>query len=46
MSTKAAYLVSKNTSESLAIYNLLDREYYESTLALGRTYYGEVAWRF
>lgn len=46
MNTKAAYQVTKSASVSIAIDNLLDREYYEGTRAQGRAYYGEVTWRF
>ncbi len=46
VNTKLSYAVRKEVTLSLAVDNLLDREYYESSRAMGRAVYGEVALRF
>lgn len=43
---KVSYAVHETTTLSLAVDNLLDREYYESTRAQGRAVYGEISLRF
>jgi iron complex outermembrane receptor protein len=43
---KIAYRVKDRVTLSLAVNNLADRRYYQSSLAQGRAYYGEVALRF
>lgn len=43
---KIAYKVKDSVTLSLSINNLLDRRYYQSTLAQGRAFYGEAAFRF
>lgn len=44
--TKLGYKITDQLTASISIENLLDREYYQSSLAPGRTIYGEVAYRF
>ncbi len=46
VNAKLAYAAGKHATLSLAVDNLLDREYYESSKAMGRAVYGEVAFRF
>ncbi|MDP1997241.1 MAG: TonB-dependent receptor, partial [Gallionella sp.] len=43
---KIAYKVKDSITLSLSINNLMDRKYYQSTLAQGRAFYGEAALRF
>lgn len=43
---KIAYKVKDKVTLSLAVNNLGDRKYYQSSLAQGRAYYGELAIRF
>jgi iron complex outermembrane receptor protein len=46
MNAKLAYKVREWITASLAIDNLLDRDYYQSFKAPGRSYFGEVSLRF
>ena len=46
MNAKAAYKVKEWITASLSIDNLLDRDYYQSFKAPGRSYFGEVSVRF
>jgi len=43
---KLGYELANGLSASIAVENLLDREYYQSSRAPGRTVFGEVAYRF
>ena len=43
---KVAYKVKDSITLSLSISNLMDRKYYQSTLAQGRAFYGEAAFQF
>lgn len=43
---KVAYKVKDKLTLSLAVSNLADRKYYQSSLAVGRAYFGELALRF
>ncbi|WP_345971871.1 TonB-dependent receptor [Sulfurimonas diazotrophicus] len=43
---KIAYDVQENLGISLAVNNLLDREYYQYYLMPGRTFYGELSFKF
>lgn len=43
---KIAYKLKEKVTLSLAVNNLADKKYYQSTLAQGRTYFGEVALKF
>ena len=42
---KLSYAVKKGLKLSLSANNLFDRDYYESTRAMGRAFYGEIAWQ-
>lgn len=42
---KISYAVKKGLKLSVSANNLFDRDYYESTRALGRSVYGEIAWQ-
>lgn len=46
MNAKLAYKVKEWVTASLSIDNLLDRDYYQSSKAPGRSYFGEVSLRF
>jgi iron complex outermembrane receptor protein len=46
MDAKASYQLKKLVTLSLSADNLLDRKYYQSTLAQGRAFFGEVTVRF
>jgi iron complex outermembrane receptor protein len=46
VNAKLSYAASRQATLSLAVDNLLDREYYESSKAMGRAVYGEIAWRW
>lgn len=46
MNAKVAYKVKEWITASLSIDNLLDRDYYQSFKAPGRSYFGEVSVRF
>lgn len=46
MNAKVAYKVKEWITASLSIDNLLDRDYYQSFKAPGRSYFGEVSLRF
>ena len=46
VSAKVGYRVDKHLSVSLAIDNLADREYFVFNRQPGRTFYGELAYRF
>lgn len=46
VNAKLAYAAGRQATLSLSVDNLLDRKYYESSKALGRAVYGEVAMRF
>jgi len=43
---KIAYKMKDNVALSLSVSNLGDRRYYQSSLAQGRAYYGEIALKF
>lgn len=43
---KVAYKLKDSISLSLSINNLMDRKYYQSTLAQGRAFYAEAAFQF
>ena len=43
---KVAYKIKDSISLSLSINNLMDRKYYQSTLAQGRAFYAEAAFQF
>lgn len=43
---KIAHQLKDNVALSLSVSNLADRKYYQSTLAQGRAYYGEIALKF
>ncbi len=43
---KVSYLLRKGVTLSLSMDNLLDREYYQSTRAQGRAFFGEIAFQF
>lgn len=43
---KIAYKVKDNVALSLSVSNLGDRKYYQSSLAMGRAYYTEIALKF
>lgn len=45
VNAKVSYKVRKGLNLSLSANNLLDRDYYESARAMGRAFYGEVAWQ-
>lgn len=45
VNAKVAYTVRKGLKLSLSADNLLDREYYASSKAMGRAIYGEIAWQ-
>ena len=46
VNAKLSYAASRQATLSLSVDNLLDREYYESSKAMGRAIYGEIAWRW
>jgi len=43
---KIAYKIKGNVALSLSVSNLGDRRYYQSSLAMGRAYYSEIALKF
>lgn len=43
---KVAYKIKDSISLSLSVSNLMDRKYYQSTLAQGRAFYAEAAFQF
>lgn len=43
---KAAYQIAKRMSASVAVDNLLDRDYYQSSKAAGRTVFGQLRMEF
>lgn len=43
---KIAYKIKDNVALSLSVSNLGDRRYYQSSLAMGRAYYTEIALKF
>jgi len=43
---KIAYKVKDSITLSLSVNNLMDRKYYQSTLAQGRAFYGEASFQF
>jgi iron complex outermembrane receptor protein len=43
---KIAHQLKDNVALSLSVSNLADRKYYQSSLAQGRAYYGEIALKF
>lgn len=45
VNAKVAYAVRKGLKLSLSADNLLDREYYASSKAMGRAIYGEISWQ-
>lgn len=45
VNAKVSYAVKKGLKLSLSANNLFDRDYYESTRAMGRGVYGEIAWQ-
>ncbi|MDP2786381.1 MAG: TonB-dependent receptor [Sulfurimicrobium sp.] len=42
---KVSYAIRKGLKLSLSANNLFDRDYYESSRAMGRGFYGEIAWQ-
>ncbi|MBU0592843.1 MAG: TonB-dependent receptor [Gammaproteobacteria bacterium] len=42
---KLSYAIKKGLKLSLSANNLFDRDYYESSRAMGRAVYGEIAWQ-
>lgn len=45
VNAKLSYAIRKGLKFSLAADNLFDREYYESSKAMGRAIYGELSWQ-
>lgn len=45
VNAKLAYTIKKGLKFALSADNLFDREYYESSRAMGRAIYGEISWQ-
>ncbi len=46
VNAKVSYAFNRRLTLALSVDNLLDRRYYQSTLAPGRSVYGEAVWRW